>query len=162
MISLIESSPTRKLLNQGFLVVKLKSSPRKIHGRHHDLVEYYYVPFIVNTIHPDFPYSLFITRFVSVTRSVVSAKHTTAYPFVAPSSPQFSSCVAQSLAFSLALCWPLVVFWGLNCLSFFELWLLITPLVSSNFSLLRKSIHDVQRIVYIYFIIIKQVCSLNM
>ena len=29
---------TRKLLNQGFLVVKLKSSLRKCYGRHHDLV----------------------------------------------------------------------------------------------------------------------------
>ena len=29
---------TRKLLNQGFLVVKLKSSLRKFYGRHHDLV----------------------------------------------------------------------------------------------------------------------------
>ena len=91
MISLIESLPTRKLLNQGFLVVKLKSSPRKIHG----LVEYYYVPFIVNTIHPDLLYSLFITRCVSVTRSVLSAKHTTAYPVV---TPEFTS------VFWLCLC----------------------------------------------------------
>ena len=32
---------TRKLLNQGFLVVKLKSSLRKVYGRHHDLVDRY-------------------------------------------------------------------------------------------------------------------------
>ena len=31
--------PTRKLLNQGFLVVESKSSLRKLYGRHHDLVE---------------------------------------------------------------------------------------------------------------------------
>ena len=30
---------TRKLLNQGFLLVKLKSSLRKYYGRHHDLVD---------------------------------------------------------------------------------------------------------------------------
>ena len=30
---------TRKLLNQGFLLVKLKSSLRKFFGRHHDLVD---------------------------------------------------------------------------------------------------------------------------
>ena len=30
---------TRKLLNQGFLLVKLKSSHRKFYGRHHDLVD---------------------------------------------------------------------------------------------------------------------------
>jgi hypothetical protein len=29
----------RKLLNQGFLLVKLKSSLRKFYGRHHDLVD---------------------------------------------------------------------------------------------------------------------------
>jgi hypothetical protein len=32
---------TRKLLNQGFLLVKLKSWFRKIYGRHHDLVDHY-------------------------------------------------------------------------------------------------------------------------
>jgi hypothetical protein len=32
---------TRKLLNQGFFLVKLKSSLRKFHGRHHDLVDRY-------------------------------------------------------------------------------------------------------------------------
>jgi hypothetical protein len=32
---------TRKLLNQGFLLVKLKSSLRKFHGRHNDLVDHY-------------------------------------------------------------------------------------------------------------------------
>jgi hypothetical protein len=33
--------PTRKLLNQGFLLVKLKSSLRKFYGRHHDLIDRY-------------------------------------------------------------------------------------------------------------------------
>ncbi len=32
---------TRKLLNQGFLLINLKSSLRKFYGRHHDLVERY-------------------------------------------------------------------------------------------------------------------------
>ena len=32
---------TRKLLNKGFLLVKLKSSLRKLYGRHHDLVDRY-------------------------------------------------------------------------------------------------------------------------
>jgi hypothetical protein len=32
---------TRKLLNQGFLLFKLKSSLRKIYGRQHDLVDRY-------------------------------------------------------------------------------------------------------------------------
>jgi len=32
---------TRKLLNQGFLLVKLKSALRKSYGLHHDLVDRY-------------------------------------------------------------------------------------------------------------------------
>ena len=32
---------TRKLLSQGFSLVKLKSSLRKYYGRHHDLVDRY-------------------------------------------------------------------------------------------------------------------------
>jgi len=32
---------TRNLLNQGFLLVKLKSSFRKCYGHHHDLVDRY-------------------------------------------------------------------------------------------------------------------------
>jgi hypothetical protein len=32
---------TKKLLNQGFLLVKLKSSLRMFYGRHHDLVDRY-------------------------------------------------------------------------------------------------------------------------
>ena len=32
---------TRKLLNQGFLLVKWKSSFRKFYGRHHDLINHY-------------------------------------------------------------------------------------------------------------------------
>jgi hypothetical protein len=67
----------RKLLNQGFLLVKLKSSLRKFYGRHHDLVDCYhktwnedniplrnicvkndhgYIPFVVITMQP-FPHS---------------------------------------------------------------------------------------------------------
>ena len=40
------SQLTRKLLNQGFQVLKLKSSLRKFYGRHHGMVNPYgiYVP----------------------------------------------------------------------------------------------------------------------
>jgi len=37
---------TRKLLNQGFLMVKLKSSLRKFYGTHHDLFNPLSVPII--------------------------------------------------------------------------------------------------------------------
>jgi hypothetical protein len=35
----LKTGGTRKLLNQGFLLAKLKSSLRKFYGRHHDLVD---------------------------------------------------------------------------------------------------------------------------
>ena len=35
---------TRKLLNQGFLLVKLKSSHRKFYDHHHDLIDRYGIP----------------------------------------------------------------------------------------------------------------------
>ena len=67
----------RKLLNQGFPLVKLKSSLQlntsKIYGRHHDLVDRYgisvsndhgYVPLVVNTSR-SFPHSRLITGFVT-------------------------------------------------------------------------------------------------
>jgi hypothetical protein len=64
---------TRKLLNQGFLLIKLKFSLRKFYGRHHDLVDRYgicvtndhgYVPLVVNTSR-SFPQSRLITGFVT-------------------------------------------------------------------------------------------------
>ena len=63
---------TRKLLNQGFLVVKLKSSLQTIYGCHHDLASHYgisvshdhvYVPVMVITIR-SFPHQWFIIGFV--------------------------------------------------------------------------------------------------
>ena len=55
---------TRKLQNQGFLLVKLKLSRRKCYGRHHDLVDRYGI-----SVFRSFPYSRLITRFVtSLTR----------------------------------------------------------------------------------------------
>jgi hypothetical protein len=70
---------TRKLMNQWFLLVKLKSSLRKFYGRHHDLVDRYgisvtndhgYVPFVVS-ISRSFPHSRLITGFVTrLTRRV--------------------------------------------------------------------------------------------
>ena len=63
---------TRKLLNQGFLLVK--SSLRKLYGRHHDLVDRYgisvltndhgYVPLVLNTFR-FFPHLWLITEFVT-------------------------------------------------------------------------------------------------
>jgi hypothetical protein len=71
---------TRKLLNQGFLLAKLKSSLRMFYGRRHDLVDLYgisvsqmtteIVPLVVNTSR-SFPHSWLIARFVTrLTRRV--------------------------------------------------------------------------------------------
>ena len=64
----------RKLLNQGFLLLKLKSPLRKFCGLHHDLIDRYgismstnehgYIPFVVNTS-LSFPRSWFITGFAT-------------------------------------------------------------------------------------------------
>ena len=68
---------TRKLLNQGFLLVKLKSSLRKFYGRHHDLVDHYGIsvsqrPRICSTCRINtsraFPHSRLITGFVTTLR----------------------------------------------------------------------------------------------
>ena len=50
---------TRKLLNQGFLLVKLKSSLRKYYAHGHE-----YVPLVVSTTR-SFPHSWFITGFIT-------------------------------------------------------------------------------------------------
>ena len=69
---------TRKIQNQGFLLVKLKSSLRKCYGRHHDLVDRSGISvsqmttdmFHVNTSR-SFPHSRLITGFVTrLTRRV--------------------------------------------------------------------------------------------
>ena len=70
---------TRELLNQGFLLAKMKSSLRKFYGPHHDLVDRYeisvtndhgYVSLVVRTS-PSVPHSWLITGFVtSLTRPV--------------------------------------------------------------------------------------------
>ena len=66
---------TRKLLNQGFLLVKVKSSLRKFYGRHHDLVDRYgiYVSQMTTDMFhlsyplpgPFLPHSRLITGFVT-------------------------------------------------------------------------------------------------
>ena len=75
---------TRKLLNQGFLLVKFKTSLRKCYGPHHNLVDRYgiyvtndhgYVPLVVNTSR-SFPHSRLITGFVTrLTRRVSVVEH---------------------------------------------------------------------------------------
>jgi hypothetical protein len=80
---------TRKLLNQGFLLVKVKSSLENVYGRHHDSVDRYgisvsndhgYVPLVANSSR-SFPHSTLITGFVTIlTRRVPLEEQELFYP----------------------------------------------------------------------------------
>jgi hypothetical protein len=115
---------TRKLLNQGFLVVKLKSSPRKFYGHHHELGNSYawrnHNPVI-------FSFMPHMERELLVLPEHLS------------SPPVFSGVrVARSLIFYVMFCRSLFVlfsffFWHLCCLLFFDYGIWLPPLVSSNF-----------------------------
>jgi hypothetical protein len=93
--------PTRKLLNQGFLLVKLKSSLRKFYGLHHDLVDRYGVcvsqmttdifHLVVNTSQ-SFPHSWLITGFVN--------RLTQRVPLVEQELPTFPEHLSSPLIFS--------------------------------------------------------------
>ena len=122
---------TSKLLNQGFLLVKLKSSLRKFYGRHHDLVDRYgisvtndhgYVPLVVNTSRsfPHYDITGFATRPINMTGA--TSETGTAYPSGEPEiTPGFSGVPATR---SLVLCLCLVD----RCFSFclFILFIMIT------------------------------------
>ena len=82
---------TMKLLNQGFLLIKLKSSLQKCYGRHHDLVDRYgisvsqmtmhgYVPLVVNTSR-SFPGLRLITGFVTRLSRLVPLVEQNCLPF---------------------------------------------------------------------------------
>jgi len=112
-----------KLLNKGCVLFKLRSSLRKTYSRHHVLVNHYRI-----TVTNDHGYALLV---VSTSRSY-------------PHSPEFISCFSGvRVARSLVLCVNFVdrclsfcpfFFWPLCRLSFFDLRIMITPLVFSNSS----------------------------
>ena len=139
---------TMKLLNQGFLLVKLKSSLRKIYGRHHDLVDRYgisvtndhgYVPLVVSTSR-FFPHSRFITGFVTrLTRRVpLVEQELINLPEHLSSPPVFSGVrVTRSLVVPVSIvdrCLSFCTFSFGHCVvcSLFDIRILIAPLVSSS------------------------------
>jgi hypothetical protein len=144
---------TRKLLNQGFLLVKLKSSLQKFCGPHHDLVDCsgIYVSqmtmdmFHLGTCRKHFPVlsSFMIYHRVHVTRLTrrmpLVEQELPILPEHRSSPPVFSGVrVTWSLVLCM-FCRSLFVllyflFWQLCCLFFFDIHILITPLVSSNSS----------------------------
>jgi hypothetical protein len=99
---------TRKLLNQGFLLVKLKSSLQKFYGRHHVWPlwnicvtnDHGYVPLVVNTSR-SFPHSWLITGFVTrLTRQMPLV----AYPSGAPEFTAVFSGVHVTWSLVLYVC----------------------------------------------------------
>jgi hypothetical protein len=135
---------TRKLLNQGFLVVKLKSSLRKFYCCHHDLVNRYriYVSQIIMDMFRPFHHWFVITGFITrVTWRVPLEKQKLFTP--RSSSRLLVGFELLNLSFFClllyrSLCGLLFLFLPLYCLSFFYLQLLITLLVSSNLSYFIK------------------------
>jgi hypothetical protein len=140
---------TRKLLQQGFLLARLKSLLRKFYGRHYWLGSplYYicvtndhrYVPLVVNTSRSS-PHSWLITGFVTrlTWRVLLVEQELLILPEHLTSSQVFSGVrVIESLVLCVCFvdrCLPFwsFFFWPLCCLFFFDLPLiLITPLVSS-------------------------------
>ena len=127
---------TRKLLNQGFLLVKLKSSLRKFQGRHHNLVDRYGISgsqmsckhFTVlssfNTYHQ-------VCNQINTTVAISGAR--TAHP---SGTPDFNPCFQWGscyLIFSFMYVLQIVVCPFVLFLLSIVL-ILITPLVSSNSS----------------------------
>ena len=131
---------TRKLLNQGFLLVKLKSSLRKFYTNDHG-----YVPLVVSTSR-SFPHSRLITGFVTkLTRRVLLVEQELpTLPEHLSSPPVFSGvCVTRSLVLYICFvdrCLSFCPFSFGHCVVFFfDIQILITPLVSSNSSWLWSS-----------------------
>ena len=95
-----------------------------------------YVPLVVNTSR-SFPHSLLITGVITrLTRRVQLVEQFT---------PSFSGVhVTRSLVLCVFFvdCFLSFLFWPLCCLSFFDLRILITPLVSSNSSY-NNTVHTV-------------------
>jgi hypothetical protein len=140
---------TWKLLVQGFLLVKLKSSLRKLYCRHHDLVNVMeclwhkwprYVPLVVSTSR-FFPHAWLITGFATrLTRRVTIVGQEQDYHSGPPEfTPGFEWVSCYSIfSFMCMFCRSLIVllffFRPLCCLFFFDIRILITHLVSSDSS----------------------------
>ena len=128
-----------------------KSSLRKSYGRHHDdLVERYGIsvkilPRICSTCRKHFPVlSSFMTyhrvcNYINTTGATSGAG--TTYPSGHPSSPSVFIGVGVTQSLVLCVCFVdrrclsfCTFFWALCCLFFFDIRILIAPLVTSNSS----------------------------
>jgi len=134
---------TRKLLNQGFLLVKLKSPLRTFYGRHHDLVDCYGISLSQMTTDM-FHLSLalpgpFLRVCNYINTSCATSGAGTAHPFGAPEfTPGFSWSSCYSIfSFICMFCRTLFIFlyfffWPLCYMFFFDIRILIAPLISST------------------------------
>ena len=127
----------------------MKSSLRQFYGSHHDLIGRYgisvsYVPLVVNTSR-SFPHSWLITGFVTrLTRRVqLVEQELILVRNHMSSSPVFSGVhITRSLVLYVCfldrwLSFSYFFFWPLCFLFFFDIWILITPLVLKLFLILQ-------------------------
>ena len=132
---------TMKLMNQGFLLIQLKSSFWKFYCLYHELIDHIYVPLVVN-ISRSFPHSWLITGFgTRLTRRVPLVEKELLTLSEHLSSPAVISRVRATRSLVLCVCFVCsrlsfctFFFWPLCCLFSFDIRILITPLVSSHSS----------------------------
>ena len=142
-----------KLLKQGFLLVKLKSSLRKIYGHHHDFVDHYGIQesqmTMCSTCHTHLPVLSSFMAYHRVSNKIsmtgVTSGAGTHYPSGAPECiPRFQWGSCNSI-FSLMcmLCRSFFVLYSFGhcvvCPSIYYFWL--PPLISSNSSYARFMSH---------------------
>ena len=135
-------------MNQGFFFVKLRSSLRKPYGRHHELGDRYGVsvshmiiymfhlsqvlpaPFLIHNLSPGF---------IQIKTTGANSGAGISYPsgtYEFTTRFYLGSCYSI-FGFICMFCRSLFVpfyffFWPLCCLFFFDIRIMITPLVSSN------------------------------
>ena len=154
-----------QLQSQHFLLVKLKSSLRKFHGHHHDFVDSYGIsvsPMTTkcSTCRKHFPIlSSFMTyhRACNWTNTTsVTSRTGTAYPSGARGfTPSFSGVrVTRFYVCFVDRCLFLCTFFFLPlcCLFFFDIRIMINPLVSSNSSCYIDVPLTTDSIIYLYII----------
>ena len=134
---------TRKLLNKGFLLVKLKSSLRKFYGLCWPLWNIWftndhgYFALVANTSRP-FPHAWLIIGFVTrltLRVPLVEQELLTLPEHLSFSGVRVTRCLVVCVCF-VELCLSFVLFfWPLCCLLFFDIRIIITPLLSSSSSL---------------------------
>ena len=149
-------SVIRKILNQGFLLVKLKSSLWKFYGLEHDLVNRYgisvsqmtrYVPPVISTSQ-SFPRSWLITRFVTRVRRVpLVEQELLTLPEHQSSTLVFSGVrVAQSFVFCVMFCkflfFLLAIVLSVLRYTDYDLWYLPTFLTKRNLNKDGQQFHQ--------------------